>query len=145
MSSFSIYIITNDVNSKAYIGQTTKSIYERFNEHCICNSSEIGKSIQSIGKEHFTVSLLDDTATNLDELAEKEDFYIQKYDSIENGYNSRPACKSKGEASIPKPRTNITIQKSLKAKLEEIAKKENRSFNNLVITVLQKFVEGCGK
>lgn len=41
-----------------------------------------------------------------------------------------------------KTRTNITIPKDLKAKLEEIAKKENRSFNNLVITVLQKFVEG---
>ena len=41
-----------------------------------------------------------------------------------------------------KTRTNITIPKELKARLEEIAKKENRSFNNLVITILQKFVEG---
>ena len=40
-----------------------------------------------------------------------------------------------------KTRINITIPKELKARLEEIAKKENRSFNNLVITVLQKFVE----
>lgn len=44
--------------------------------------------------------------------------------------------------SEDKTRTNITIPKNLKTKLEEIAKKENRSFNNLVITVLQKFVEG---
>lgn len=43
--------------------------------------------------------------------------------------------------SKDKTRTNITIPKDLKVKLEEIAKKENRSFNNLVITVLQKFVE----
>lgn len=40
-----------------------------------------------------------------------------------------------------KTRTNITIPKDLKEKLEGIAEKENRSFNNLVITVLQKFVE----
>lgn len=145
MSSFSVYMISNDTNNKVYIGQTTKSIYERFNEHCICGTSEIGKSIQSIGKEHFAVSLLDDTASNLDELAKLEEFYIQKYNSIENGYNSRPACKSKGMALEPKPRTNLTIQKTLKAKLEEIAKKENRSFNNLVITVLQKFVEDTAK
>ena len=39
-----------------------------------------------------------------------------------------------------KTRTNITIPKELKARLEEIAKQENRSFNNLIITVLQKFV-----
>lgn len=145
MSSFSVYIITNDINDKVYIGQTTKSIYERFNEHCICGCSEIGKSIQKFGKEHFNVSLLDDTATNLDELAEKEDFYIQKYNSIESGYNSRPACKSKGMAITPKPRTNITIKKDLKARLEEIAKKENRSFNNLVITILKNHVDSADK
>lgn len=41
-----------------------------------------------------------------------------------------------------KTRTNITIPKELKARLEEIAKHENRSFNNLVITILQKYVGG---
>ena len=39
-----------------------------------------------------------------------------------------------------KTRTDITIPKELMARLEEIAKQENRSFNNLIITVLQKFV-----
>jgi len=38
-------------------------------------------------------------------------------------------------------RTLITIPKILKKKLEEIAKSENRAFNNLVITVLSKYVE----
>lgn len=41
-----------------------------------------------------------------------------------------------------KIRSNIIIPKDLKARLEEIAKRENRSFNNLVVTVLQRFVEG---
>lgn len=41
-----------------------------------------------------------------------------------------------------KTRTLITIPKELKAKLEEEAKKENRTFNNLVITILSKHVEG---
>ena len=36
-------------------------------------------------------------------------------------------------------RTNITILKELKGKLEKIAKKQNRSFNNLIITVLKEF------
>lgn len=44
-----------------------------------------------------------------------------------------------------KIRTNITFPIELKGKLEEIAKKENRSFNNLIITVLQKFVESADK
>ena len=38
-------------------------------------------------------------------------------------------------------RTLITISKELKAKLEEIAKKERRSFNNLVVSVLEYYVE----
>lgn len=38
-------------------------------------------------------------------------------------------------------RTIITISKELKAKLEEIAKKEHRSFNNLVIAILADYVD----
>ena len=44
--------------------------------------------------------------------------------------------------SRDKTRTNITIPIKLKERLEEISKKENRSFNNLVITILQNHVEG---
>lgn len=40
-----------------------------------------------------------------------------------------------------KTRTLITIPKELKAILEEEAKKENRTFNNLVITVLTRYAE----
>jgi len=36
-------------------------------------------------------------------------------------------------------RTVITIPKELKKRLEEIAKKDNRSFNNLVIKILKDF------
>lgn len=40
-----------------------------------------------------------------------------------------------------KVRTSIVISKDLKTKVEEIAKKENRSFANMVNTALIKFVE----
>lgn len=36
-------------------------------------------------------------------------------------------------------RTQITIPKELKAKLEKLAKNDNRSFNNLIITVLKDY------
>jgi len=38
-------------------------------------------------------------------------------------------------------RTLITIPKELKSKLEELAKLDNRSFNNLVATILAKYVD----
>lgn len=44
-----------------------------------------------------------------------------------------------------KTRTNITIEKDLKKELEDIAKNQNRSFNNLVITILKDFVSGTHK
>lgn len=45
-----------------------------------------------------------------------------------------------GKIADTNTRTNITIPKDLKAKLEKIAVKQNRSFNNLVITVLKDYV-----
>lgn len=46
-----------------------------------------------------------------------------------------------GKISDKNTRTNITIPKDLKAVLEGIAKEQNRSFNNLVITVLKGYVD----
>ena len=42
--------------------------------------------------------------------------------------------------SKDKARTNITIEKKLKIDLEDLAKEQNRSFNNLIITVLKEYV-----
>ena len=46
-----------------------------------------------------------------------------------------------GQVAPNKTRTNITIDKELKSKLEEIAKKEGRSFNNLVINILKEYMK----
>ena len=42
-------------------------------------------------------------------------------------------------------RTQLTISKDLKKELEVIAKEQNRSFNNLVITILKKFIDDTQK
>lgn len=39
-----------------------------------------------------------------------------------------------------KTRTNITIEKDLKEQLQQEAKKQNRSFNNLIITILKEYL-----
>ena len=46
-----------------------------------------------------------------------------------------------GQIAPNKTRTNITIEKELKSQLEEQAKKEGRSFNNLVINILNEYME----
>lgn len=42
-------------------------------------------------------------------------------------------------------RTLITIPKDLKAKLEEEAKRKKRSFNNLVLMILEDYAENINK
>lgn len=44
-----------------------------------------------------------------------------------------------------KTRMNLTIRRDLKSKLEEIAEKEERSLNNLIVFILQTYVDGAGK
>lgn len=46
-----------------------------------------------------------------------------------------------GQIASNKTRTNITIEKELKTQLEEQAKKEGRSFNNLVINILKEYMK----
>lgn len=46
-----------------------------------------------------------------------------------------------GQVAPNKTRTNITIEKELKSQLEKIAKKEGRSFNNLIINILKEYMK----
>ena len=48
-----------------------------------------------------------------------------------------------GKVAPNKTRTNITIEKKLKSQLEELAQKDGRSFNNLVIKILSDYVENA--
>ncbi|EKQ56340.1 MULTISPECIES: hypothetical protein [unclassified Clostridium] len=44
-----------------------------------------------------------------------------------------------GKISDKNTRTLITLEKDLKIELEQIAKEQNRSFNNLIVTILKKY------
>lgn len=83
-----IYKITNQLNDKSYIGQTINTIKDRMNKHY--SNSKVAKNgidyaIGKYGKENFLVEEVckcDDS--QLDEL---ERYYIQYYDTYNNGYN----------------------------------------------------------
>lgn len=116
MGRFQVYIIKNDVNSKVYIGQTTWPLNERFNNHYNNKESNVGQAMREIGKGHFSISVLDDSSQSLNELLEKERYYIQKYDSISNGYNTTLQATNGKECSRTRFTTtlNIDIEKRLK-------------------------------
>lgn len=50
-----------------------------------------------------------------------------------------------GKIADSNTRTQLTISKEMKEILTEIAKDENRSFNNLVITILQEYLKERGQ
>jgi group I intron endonuclease len=85
-----VYKITNKVNGKVYIGQTSFTPEKRFRQHCHKSNSSVSyidAAIQKYGKENFEIGLLD-TAETVNELNEKEMFWIAYYDSIHpKGYN----------------------------------------------------------
>lgn len=87
-----IYIITNSVNSKVYIGQTIQSLKDRWQEHCRKGSSNseknmsIKRAIYKYGKENFQIAELE--RCNIAKLDEREIYYIDLYDSYNKGYNS---------------------------------------------------------
>lgn len=46
-----------------------------------------------------------------------------------------------GKIAETNTRTLLTISKDLKKKLEKIAEEQNRSLNNLIITILKEYVD----
>ena len=81
-----IYKIENLLNHKIYIGQSIH-IERRWKEHCISSAhSVIANAIKKYGKENFSFQILEEC--NIEELDDKERFYIQKFNSVvPNGYN----------------------------------------------------------
>lgn len=92
-----IYKITNNVNQKIYIGQTIHSIKTRWSGHCRSKPERSGimsAAIKKYGKENFKIEEVD-SANTLEELNQKEIFWICHYNSLSpNGYNLNPGGNS---------------------------------------------------
>ncbi len=83
-----IYKITNKINGKSYIGQTT-DYKRRFSEHKAkgYNNEEnklLYYAFDKYGIDNFTFEVIEDKTPNYNE---REKYWIQYYDSYENGYN----------------------------------------------------------
>lgn len=81
--NYLVYIIKNTLNDKVYIGQTTATLQERFHRHTVSQldyPDHFHRALKKYGIENFYIELLDDSATNQDELDEKEIYYILQYD-----------------------------------------------------------------
>lgn len=88
-----IYLITNLLNNKKYVGQTIKKPEDRWKEHIFRGTSNkwymtsiITKAIHKYGANNFDFKVIEECKNDL--LNEREEYWIQYYDTFNNGYNS---------------------------------------------------------
>lgn len=142
-----IYLITNLINGKIYVGRTYKDLIKRFKEHFTKSKNKstehylINIAIREYGSEFFKIELIEINET-LRENQLRETFWILEYESYnpDIGYNMRIAeLKIDGTPSY----TEETIEKmkisQQKRKLKpgrkfrgvSYSKKTNRYISNL--------------
>lgn len=114
-------------SGKVYIGQTIDEKIRRntfLNPKCLYAGGKIDKARNKYGPENFTYEILenvkeDDKKKLLDTLNKLEMYYINKYDSFKNGYNSTPGGQfiyiytDEDKEKIAKPKRKPIIQYDL--------------------------------
>lgn len=87
-----IYLITNLINNKQYVGQTIKGYKHRWKIHCryarlhdVKCPQLIDRVIAQYGIDNFKCELLEQVS--IEDKDKKEQFYIALYDTYNSGYN----------------------------------------------------------
>lgn len=87
-----IYVITNQLNGKQYVGKTLKNPTQRFKEHCRdskkerCNKRPLYDAMNKYGIDNFSISIIEECSDI--EINEKEIYWINKLNTYSNGYNA---------------------------------------------------------
>lgn len=88
-----IYVITNDINGKQYVGKTNNSIEKRFKEHISdsrkerCEKRPLYSAMNKYGIKHFHISILEEC--NAEDSSQREIYWIDKLGTYgNNGYNA---------------------------------------------------------
>ena len=99
-----IYLITNKVNGKQYVGQTSRDVDTRFQEHCFDTRghSKLHNAIQKYGWQNFKVETIEEVP--LDDLDEREKYWISELDTRDKGYNisfgGKNFCKEYSQVQV---------------------------------------------
>jgi len=122
-----IYKITNLVNGKVYIGQTIRTLKQRWWAHCCKLSKTHGgcpilhRAIEKYGKENFKMEEIEQVDPTV--LDEREIYWIRFYDSTnrEKGYNLSTGGMSGAtrEFALTKEQEEEVIKLKLEGKSSE--------------------------
>lgn len=110
-----IYKITNTINNKVYIGQTTRSFNIRYHNNIKKYTNiYLKRSIDKYGIDNFLIEEEFDIAYSKEELNEKEKKYIKLYNSNDNnfGYNLKSGGDNIGKIK-GKYKTDILLRQGV--------------------------------
>lgn len=107
-----IYMIRNKINDKIYIGQSN-AIEQRLKSHQYSlnqnkhHNKHLNYAWNKYGKDNFEFTIIEEC--DIDELDDKEKYYIKKFNSFEQGYNQTIGGKDlQGEQHPSHHKTNCT-------------------------------------
>lgn len=119
-----IYKITNDFDSKFYIGKCQCSIEDRFKQHLRnvkkwidkkqTYRSHLYEAMSLYGVEHFSINLIE-SCDNKD-LGDREKYWIKELNAQKVGYNITPGGNSIWEGMKHSVESKDKISKTLKGK-----------------------------
>ncbi len=145
-----VYKITNTITKKIYVGQTTKTIEERWKKHLKSIfydnlQTNLAKAVRHYGKNNFKIEILEKCKTKK-ELLEKEQFWIKKLNAIDKGYNMTPGGEgnntyiAKTEKDMKKIKSKLSNSKlgDLNPMAKEIKAKNIETYEILYFTSLSE-------
>lgn len=101
-----IYLITNNVNGKMYVGQTSKTPLQRFKMHVQDSyrnneryNSALHRAIRKYGESNFKIETLEEC--EIESLNSKEIYWIDKLGTFKNGYNMTLGGEGSNRLDIP--------------------------------------------
>lgn len=135
-----IYCIENKINHKKYIGLTTRSIEERFSEHCKADTV-IGEAIRKYGVDNFICYEVD-KAQSKSELSELEVHYIHHFGTLKNGYN----CTIGGDGVKYDDTVEVLLNKRQEHFVRYVEKENEKSIDinngaNMVVSIVLNLVK----
>ena len=140
-----IYSITNLLNGKVYVGQTTRTLKRRFKEHKQDFFSKVGKDIREYGAENFSAEILEE-CQNISELNEREMFWIKKFNSRQpNGYNVLPGGGNfeRNVRKIDELRrfSKIAVIEQIESERVKELQEENENLRQLLLIAQSKLIQ----